>query len=217
MSPSMAAFEHGILRHPCERRAAICGRDRRDRTRAAPAGRRRCAALSIMRCRSPNASLRDAVVSGLSVAMTRRSIHATSSPSPKSCRPGLGKEVIGRCQQFAVQPGLPRQLNSAGEQTALRVARDGFLDRLADAIDDIRRRAALIHRHRQMDPAHEIDMKRRNRPRPGRPRPKPAMRLSGRFRGCGGPEDCRRTRHAAAHEERRPGAHARAPNSRSPC
>ena len=46
--------------------------------------RHRCRRCSIMRCRSPNASLREAAASGLSVAMTRRSIHAASSPRPRA-------------------------------------------------------------------------------------------------------------------------------------
>jgi len=39
---------------------------------------------------------------------------------PQSRRPGLGKEVLRRCQQlFTVQSGSSRQLDPAREQTAL--------------------------------------------------------------------------------------------------
>ncbi len=38
---------------------------------------------------------------------------------PKSRGPGLGKEVIRRCQQFTVQRGSSRQLDPACEKTAL--------------------------------------------------------------------------------------------------
>lgn len=62
-----------------------------------------------------------------------------------------------------MQPGLPGQFNSAGKKTALRLAFDGFLDRVAHEIDGVSRRMARAHRHRQMDPAHTIDMKRRDR------------------------------------------------------
>ena len=55
----------------------------------------------------------------------------------QSCGPRLGKEMICRREQFAVQSGLPGQFNSAGEQTPLRVALDGFFDRLPNAIDGV--------------------------------------------------------------------------------
>ena len=38
---------------------------------------------------------------------------------PQGCSPGLGQEVLRRCQQFSVQCGSSRQLDSAREKTAL--------------------------------------------------------------------------------------------------
>src|SRR5947209_1654446 len=70
--------------------------------------------------------------------------------------------MVRRCEQFAVQIGLPRQLNSAREKTAVGVVFNSALNRLPDAIDHIGRGAAMIGRHQQMDPAHAIDMQRRD-------------------------------------------------------
>ena len=69
--------------------------------------------------------------------------------------------MICRREQFAVQSGLSRQLDPAGKKTALRFALDGLLDRsrtrsMASAV------ARTVHRHRQMDPAHAINMERRD-------------------------------------------------------
>jgi hypothetical protein len=74
----------------------------------------------------------------------------------------LRKELVGRREQFGVQAGAPRQFNSAREQPPLRVVLDGLLDDLPDAIDDVDNGPALFHRNRQMDPAHAVNMQRRD-------------------------------------------------------
>ena len=56
--------------------------------------------------------------------------------------------MICRREQFAVQSGPPCEFDSAGEQTPLRVARDGPFDGLPNAIDRVGNGSALTHWNR---------------------------------------------------------------------